>query len=80
MANSNKAVPQRAMTESEKKEQIIRFLGQKREQYTTTILSSLLQGQKITDEETGNEAVDIAVAMADHLLETMFPVAEKEDK
>lgn len=74
--------PQRPMTDEEKQQRIMQILTQKRETFSLTILSGIVQGA-ITNKDVPNiqckSLVDLAVNMADALLEKLYPIP-KEDK
>ena len=89
-------VPQAKMkplTEEEKKEKVLQFLQQKREQFAINILCSLCQGvssarsvvkadlHSTTIQIDTYKLVDDAVNMADELIEKLYPLPEekKED-
>ena len=79
MGNVN---PQRPMTDEEKQHRIMQILTQKREAFSISILSGMLQGA-VTNKDVNNiqckSLVDLAVAMADALMEKLYPMP-KEDK
>ena len=79
MGNVN---PQRPMTDEEKQQRIMQILSQKREAFSISILSGMLQGA-VTNKDVNNiqckSLVDLAVAMADALMEKLYPMP-KEDK
>lgn len=66
---------EKPLTEEEKKQRVIQFVQQKREAFAINILCSLCH-------ENGNlhpdTIVDKAVALADALLEKLYPLEEKE--
>lgn len=76
------ATPQRRMTDEEKQQRIIQILTQKREAFSISILSGMLQGA-VTNKDVTNfqckSLVELAVEMADALLEKLYPIP-KEDK
>ena len=76
------ATPQRRMTDEEKQQRIMQILTQKRETFSLTILSGMVQGA-VTNKDVTNiqckSIVDLAVEMADALLEKLYPMP-KEDK
>lgn len=80
--NPIKPIPvQRPMTEQEKQARIMQFLQQKREQFTLTILNGLCHNLKDnTPVEMDKDVVDIAVLMADKLMEKLYPTKEEESK
>lgn len=69
------------LTDEEKKARIMQFLQQKREQFTLTILNGLCSNLKDnTPVEIDKDVVDIAVGMADKLMEKLYPIKEEESK
>ena len=84
----------RPLTEEEKKARIIQFLQQKREQFSINILKGLCSnpvavrervvvtgdGQQHTDISNGDALVDLAVKMADRLLEKLYPINDEVHK
>ena len=73
--------PQRPLTDEEKQARIMQFLQQKREQFSLTILNGLCHNLKDnTPAEIDKDVVDIAVLMADKLLEKLYPIKEEEGK
>lgn len=69
------------LTDEEKKARIMQFLQQKREQFSITILNGLCHNLKNnTPVEIDKDVVDIAVGMADKLLEKLYPIKEEESK
>ena len=74
--------PQRPMTDEEKQQRIMQILTQKRETFSLTILSGMVQGAVTNKDVTNIQCkclVDLAVEMADALLEKLYPMP-KEDK
>lgn len=73
--------PQRPMTDEEKQQRIMQILTQKRETFSLTILSGMVQGV-VTNKDVTNfqckSLVDLAVDMADALMEKLYPLEEKE--
>ena len=73
---------QRQMTDEEKQARIMQILTQKRETFSLSILSGMMQGA-VTNKDVTNiqckSLVDLAVAMADALMEKLYPMP-KEDK
>ena len=73
---------QRPMTDEEKQQRIMQILTQKRETFSLSILSGMVQGA-VTNKDVTNiqlkSMVDLAVNMADALLEKLYPIP-KEDK
>ena len=74
--------PQREMTDEEKQQRIMQILTQKRENFSLSILSGMVQGA-VTNKDVTNiqckSLVDLAVEMADALMEKLYPMP-KEDK
>ena len=74
--------PQRPMTDEEKQQRIMQVLMQKRETFSLSILSGMMQGA-VTNKDVTNiqckSMVDLAVEMADALMEKLYPMP-KEDK
>ena len=67
---------QRPLTDEEKQARAMQFLAQKREQYALNILCNICR-EFASVKETGTALVDIAVKMADHLLEKLYPIKEE---
>lgn len=74
--------PQRPLTDEEKQQRIMQILTQKRENFSLSILSGMVQGA-VTNKDVTNfqckSLVDLAVEMADALMEKLYPMP-KEDK
>ena len=74
---------QRPLTDEEKQQRIMQFLTQKRETFSLSILSGMVQGA-VTNKDATNiqckSLVDLAVEMADALLEKLYPIKEEESK
>ena len=74
---------QRPLTDEEKQQRIMQFLTQKRETFSINILSGMVQGA-VTNKDVTNiqckSLVDLAVEMADALLEKLYPIKEDESK
>ena len=72
--------PQRPMTDEEKQQRIMQILTQKREAFSISILSGMVQGA-VTNKDVTNiqskSLVDLAVNMADALLEKLYPIKEE---
>ena len=70
------------MTEEEKRVKVMQFLQQKRETIAVNVLCNLVHGA-ITNKNATNVQVgilvDVAVEMADKLIEKLYPLPE-EDK
>lgn len=74
-------IPQKPLTEEEKKQRIMQFLQQKREQFAINILCNLCRSQDKDASSAHAEAmVDLSVDMADHLIEKLYPLPEEADK
>ena len=74
--------PQRPMTDEEKQQRIMQVLMQKRETFSLSILSGMMQGAVSNKDVTNIQCkslVDLAVEMADALMEKLYPIP-KEDK
>lgn len=73
--------PQRPMSDEEKQARIMQFLTQKRETFSISILSGMVQGA-VTNKDVTNFAckalVDLAVEMADQLMEKLYPMPMEE--
>ena len=69
----------RPLTDEEKQQRIMQFLTQKREAFSINILSAVAHGadRHWGDAEIKN-AVDLAVEMADALIEKLYPIKEEE--
>lgn len=74
---------QRPLTDEEKQQRIMQFLTQKRETFSLSILSGMVQGA-VTNKDVTNiqckSLVDLAVEMADALMEKLYPIKEEESK
>lgn len=75
MENTNK-IPK--ISESQKKEQVLRFIQQKREMYATGIYFNAVRGSDGLTAERARELATASVAGADALLEILYPVRTKE--
>lgn len=73
--------PQRPLTDEEKQARIMQFLQQKREAFSINILNGLCtnMGKDATNEHA-MMMVDLAVDMADHLMEKLYPLKEEKPK
>ena len=74
---------QRPLTDEEKQQRIMQFLTQKREAYSIKILCVMMQGAVTNKDVTNTQCkslVDLAVEMADALLEKLYPIKEEESK
>lgn len=70
------------LTPEQKQEAMVRFFTQKRESFTTGILFNLCHGVgggTVPTEAESLALVDRAVAMADHLLEKLYPLKEESE-
>ena len=74
---------QRPLTDEEKQQRIMQILTQKRETFSLTILSGMVQGA-VTNKDVTNiqckSLVDLSVEMADALMEKLYPIKEEESK
>ena len=76
------AAAQRPLTEEEKKSQIMRAYMQKRAALVEGILFNLCQAKDINN-TTNHECVlmvDVAIEMADHLMEKLYGAKPQEEK
>ena len=64
--------------QEQKRNQALQMLIQKRETFAVNILCHMVDGSDLMNPDTANRIVDVAVSMADHLLEKLYPI--KEDK
>ena len=73
---------QRHLTDEEKQQRNMQFITKKRETFSLAILSGMVQGA-VTNKDVTNiqckSLVDLAVEMADALMEKLYPMP-KEDK
>lgn len=70
------------MTQEEKQMRIMQFLQQKREQFAVNILCNMMHGASTNNQLTNNgctSMVEVAVDMADRLLEKLYPTKESDD-
>lgn len=70
------------LTPEQKQEAMLRFFTQKRESFTTGILFNLCQGVGggvVPTEAESIALVDRAVAMADHLIEKLYPLKKESE-
>ena len=67
------------LTPEQKQEAMLRFFTQKRESFTTGILFNLCQNPSIKATDDCNHLVNVAVAMADHLIEKLYPLKEESE-
>lgn len=84
-SKSMKPQAAKPVSEEEKRLQIVRFLSQKREQFTLNILNGLCHNIKSNTPDAGviegvYDVVDLAVKMADKLMEKLYPIKEEESK
>ena len=73
---------QRPMTDEEKQQRIMQILTQKRETFSLSILSEMMQGAVTIKDVTNIQCkslVELAVEMADALMEKLYPIP-KQDK
>ena len=74
---------QRPLTDEEKQQRIMQILTQKRETFSLSILSGMVQGAVTNKDVTNTQCkslVDLAVEMADALMEKLYPIKEEESK
>ena len=55
----------------------MQFLQQRRESFSISILTNMLQRQSPVDEEAAHSIVDQSVNMADYLLKKLYPMEEE---
>lgn len=75
--------PQRPMTMEEQKQRIMQFLAQKRETFSITILSSMVQGAVQVDglqRSLPKALVETSVEMADALMEKLYPMPKEDEE
>ena len=75
------AAAQRPLTEEEKKSHIMRAFMQKRASLVEGILFNLCQAKDINNNTTNKECmlmVDVAIEMADHLMEKLYGAKPEE--
>lgn len=64
--------------QEQKRNQALQMLMQKREQFALAILANSVRGEAFLNAEEGVKIVNTAVAMADHLLEKLYPIKEEK--
>ena len=72
--------PPRPMNDEEKQQRIMQILTQKREAFSISILSGMVQGAVTNKDVTNIQCkflVDLAVNMADALLEKLYPIPKE---
>lgn len=62
------------LTEEQKKEQILRFLSQKRESYATGVLFNAVNSGLV--DKSPDDLAKWAVEVADAMMKILFPIAE----
>ena len=75
------AAAQRPLTEEEKKVKIMQFLQQKRETIAVNVLCNLVHGAITNKDETNFQVeilVEVAVNVADKLIEKLYPLPEQD--
>ena len=75
--------PKPKMSEEERKEQMTRAFLQKRASLAEGILFNLCQAKDINNNTTNKECelmVDVAIEMADHLMEKLYGAKPQEEK
>lgn len=71
----------KAMTEEEKKNQMMRFIAQKRESFAQGVLFNLCQGLNfVPNEDAVKDLVDRSIEMADYLMERLYTIKEEKDE
>lgn len=80
-----KVVPPKTPTKDEEMMKRIAYFAQRREQMAVTILASIVRGNafaypKDQDKVSFLGVADLAVEMADRLLEKLYPKPKEEDK
>ena len=73
--------PEIPISLEERKQRIMQILAQKREQFAVTILSGMVQGAVTNKDVTNIQCkclVDLAVEMADALMEQLYPMPKEE--
>ena len=73
--------PERPLSLDERKQRIMQFLAQKRETFSLSILSGMVQGAVTNKDVTNIQCkclVDLAVEMADALMEQLYPMPKEE--
>lgn len=65
------------LSENQKKEQVLRFIQQKREMYATGIYFNAVRGSDGLTAEQARELAAAAVAGADALLEILYPLKQE---
>ena len=67
------------LTPEQKQEAMLRFFTQKRESFTTGILFNMCQTfEHIPTDAECHAMVDRAIAMADHMIEKLYPIKEEK--
>ena len=78
-----RVAPAQPLTEEQKRMKIAQFLQQKRETIAVNVLCNLVHGAITKKNATNVHAkilVDVAVEMADALIEKLYPLPEEADK
>lgn len=73
----------RPMSDEEKQERIMQFLTQKRETFSLTILSSMVQGAVQVDglqRSVPKALVETSVEMADALMQKLYPMPKEDEE
>lgn len=70
--------PAPVLSEEEKKQQILRFLSQKRESIATGVLFNLCGSGKISPLDVPEELAQFSVAVADSMMKELFPIKEDD--
>ena len=70
---------QKPLTEKEKKIRIMQYLQQKREAFAINILNGLVSNMsKDASSKDATNMVELSIAMADSLLEKLYPIEEEK--
>ena len=69
----------RELTPEQKQEAMVRFFTQKRESFTTGILFNLCKNPNVNASADCTHIVNVAVAMADRLIEKLYPLKEESE-
>lgn len=75
MSKVNQNNNQRQPSPDEQKHRIMQFLAQKREQFSVSVLCSILQGDPSVKNE---DAIARAVDIADGLMAKLYPIPEEK--
>lgn len=79
-----RVAPAQPLTEEQKKMKIAQFLQQKRETIAVNVLCNLVHGAIMRKKEIPTEHLvkmaDVAVMMADEMIEKLYPLPEEEQQ